>query len=355
MRLETRSPEHRTPRMNARERWGLLLIDETPDRLVAFPLLTSRAAPARGVTVREYCTGGETMARAHLGALEAFRADGISLFADVGVLAESMGSTLHFPEDDVPVLDVPVLSEGADPSALRLPRPGRGRLAGIVRAAALCHEAVGDIVPVFGFVPGPFTTAAMLRGTEDFLADLVLNPEYAEAVLDRATRAAVPFFDALMVAGALPVLVDPLASGSVISDEMFSRVVLPRLRSQVDYLHRFDMDVTLHVCGDTGRALRALADTGADLLSLDKIDLSEAVSVVGDRCRLVGNVSPTSLLLGSPADVRAEVERAVEAGRGNPKGFVVSTGCELPVATPSGNIRAFVETVEEMGEYSCWK
>jgi len=209
---------------------------------------------------------------------------------------------------------------------------------------------VGDTVPVFAFVPGPFTTASMLTGLDEFLTDLVLSPDRASALLDLASRASVPLFDALMVAGALPVIVEPLASGSVISRETFVEFVLPRLRWEVDYLHRFDLDVLLHVCGETAREVEALGDTGADLLSLDRIELDRASEAVGSRCRLVGNVATTVLLEGSRRDVRDEVERAVRLGRDNPKGFVVSTGCEVPPGTPDENVKAFVETVKEIGK-----
>ncbi|MHC4600819.1 MAG: uroporphyrinogen decarboxylase family protein, partial [Planctomycetota bacterium] len=33
----------------------------------------------------------------------------------------------------------------------------------------------------------------------------------------------------------------------------------------------------------------------------------------------------------------------------NPKGFVLSTGCEVPPATPAENVRAFMDTAREIG------
>jgi uroporphyrinogen decarboxylase len=334
--------------MNARERWGLFLIDEPADRILAYPLLTCRAASCAGASIREYCTDGETMARAQLSAFERFGMDGFSLFSDVGILAEAMGSAFVFPEHDVPSLDRPALPALEDPSRLPIPGAGSGRLPVLVEAARICFEEAGNVAPVFAFVPGPFTTAALLCGTETFLTGLVLEPERAGAVLDRACDAAIPFFDALMIAGALPVLVEPLASGSVVSPEMFERFAAPRIRRQTDYLHRFDLDVMLHVCGETGPILPAMAGTGADLLSLDRVDLKRAVSSVGSRVRLVGNVDPAVLLQGSKEDVARAVERAAAAGGANPRGFAASTGCEVPPAAPDENVRAFVDTVREI-------
>jgi uroporphyrinogen-III decarboxylase len=39
----------------------------------------------------------------------------------------------------------------------------------------------------------------------------------------------------------------------------------------------------------------------------------------------------------------------VTAGRKCPKGFVAATGCEVPVETPSGNVRAFVRAAKQAG------
>ncbi|MCU0723474.1 MAG: uroporphyrinogen decarboxylase family protein, partial [Planctomycetes bacterium] len=335
----------RKSRQNARECWRLLLIDEPPGRPIAFPLVTSRAAAAGGVSVGRYCADAGAMAASHLAALEAFGVDGASLFTDVGIVAEALGSEFTHPEDDIPSLSRPALGEGRTARDLPVPGEGSGRFPVVAKAAALVHDAVGDTVPVFAYVPGPFTTAAMLRGTEEFLTDLVVAPDLARGVLRAAAGAAIPFADALIKAGALPVVVEPLASGSVISPDAFRTFAQPFLRSLIGYLHRFDLDVTLHVCGDTAAMLGLLADTGADLLSLDRADLGEAAAEVGSRCRLVGNVPTEVLLYGTPAEVGAAVEAAVKAGRGTPKGFVASTGCEVPHAAPAENVRAFVEAV----------
>ncbi len=334
-------------RQNAREAWSLLLIDEAPGRVLASPILTSRACLCAGYAVGEYCRDAGAMAKSHLKALEVFGHDGICLFSDVGILAEAMGSVFHHAEHAVPILDRPLVGEADDPRELRAPGPRSGRLPVIVGAARTCHASAGDVVPVFAFVPGPFTTAAMLAGVEAFLTALVLDPPRARALLDAGARASVPFLDALMVAGALPVIVEPLASASVVSPKTFEDFARPYILRLVRYLHRFDLDVVLHVCGETGPEFGLLPGTEADLLSLDKVDLAEASARPGRRCRIVGNLSTDLMLRGAPGEVGRAVEAMIEVGRGTPKGYVASTGCELPAATPDENIHAFIEAARD--------
>jgi uroporphyrinogen decarboxylase len=198
-------------------------------------------------------------------------------------------------------------------------------------------------------VPAPFTTAAGLRGTEDFLVDTVVDPALAEALVLAAERGTVPLLDAIVLAGGLPALVDPLASASVAAPETYRALALPGTRRLVERLQRQDLDVMLHVCGEVEPILSDLAATGADLLSFDRTSVTVVRDAVGARMRLVGNVSPVTLLSGRAGEVAAETERAVREGAGTPKGFVLSTGCEVPPGCPPENLAAFFRAAAAAG------
>jgi uroporphyrinogen decarboxylase len=94
-----------------------------------------------------------------------------------------------------------------------------------------------------------------------------------------------------------------------------------------------------------------MADTGADCLSIDNAaDLELARQQVGRRVRLMGNVSPSEVMLqGTPATVREAVRRCVRKAGNNPRGLIVASGCSLPVETPFANIDAMLDAVREIG------
>jgi len=92
-----------------------------------------------------------------------------------------------------------------------------------------------------------------------------------------------------------------------------------------------------------------MAETGADLLSIDRIEIADAVAGAGDRCRIIGNYDTSAILLSDPPTIERAVAEMVMAGRKCPKGFVAATGCEVPVDTPSENVRAFVRSAREVG------
>jgi len=224
-----------------------------------------------------------------------------------------------------------------------------GRLRVYLDAVNYAYEARGDTVPILAYVPAPFTTAQQLVDQEAFLLGLLTEPESVHSLLAYATRSIIRFCRAIIGAGGLPILVDPLASGSVISAEHYREFALPSEAEVIRYLHRYDLDIVLHICGDTNSIIHLMPETGADLLSIDRIGLETAIARAGDRCRIIGNFDTTAILLSRPQEVADTVAAMVLAGKSCPKGFVAATGCEVPVETPLENVRAFVQAAKEAG------
>lgn len=338
--------------LTPRERFGLLVIDEPQDRVPIFPLLTAHAAHLCGVGMREYYTDGTIMARCQLRAREFYSTDFISIFSEVGIVAEALGSEYTYPEDDLPVLAKPrwpalktAVKECAVPPALG------GRVRVYLEAINYAWEAVGDVVPILAYVPAPFTTAQQLVPPEEFLLGLLERPELVKRLLEYATGAVKAFSRLVIRAGALPILVDPLASGSVLSPQMYQEFALPPERAVIAFWHRYDLDVVLHICGATEGILHLLPETGADLVSIDRVELKRVVQTLGDRVRVIGNFDTSELWLGTPAEIKDRVAEMVSLGRICPRGYVAATGCEVPIATPPENLRAFVAGVREAGVY----
>ena len=336
-------------RLTPRERFGLLVIDEPQDRVPVFPLVTAHAARVAGIPVRDYYTDGAAMARSQLVAQEMYGTDFISFFSEVGLIAEALGSQFEYPEDDLPLLTKPKWRELVEPDAAEVDPLGGGRLRLYLDAVAYAYEARGDTVPILAYVPAPFTTAQQLVDQEAFLLGLLTEPERVKALLAYATRSVIRFCRAIIGAGGLPILVDPLASGSVISAEHYREFALPFQAEVIRYLHRYDLDIVLHICGDTNSIINLMPESGADLLSIDRIEMGDAVAGAGDRCRIIGNYDTSAVLLSDPATIEREVAELVAAGEKCPKGFVAATGCEVPVDTPPENVRAFVRAAKQAG------
>jgi uroporphyrinogen decarboxylase len=337
--------------LTARERFGLLVIDEKPDRCNIMPLVTSHAARVANMSVREYYTVGISMAKAQLAALDAYRHDAISFFSEVGIIAEAMGSEFEYPENDLPILKTPALVQ-TPLRKIPIPDPCKAkRLPVYLEAIDFVYDAVGDRIPILAYVPAPFTTGMMLSDPNEFLIQTIKAPDHIHEIMEISLQAAIKFCYHIINAGGLPVIVDPLASSSVVSPSCYKQFALPYERRLVDYLHRFDLDIILHICGETAPILDLLPATNADLISVDKIDLDLVVKKLSDTIRVVGNYNTSKIAFSTPEKIYEEVKTMVAHGMKSTKGYIVATGCEVPIMTPMENIRAFIQAAKETAWY----
>ncbi len=337
--------------LTPRERFGLLVIDEKPDRCNVIPLITSHAATVADVSLRKYYTEGEVMARAQIAAIDEYGHDAISIFSEVGIIAEAMGSEFIYPEDDLPVLKVPALQR-LKIEDLKIPVPKNDRrLPVYLEAIDYAYKAIGDIVPILAYVPAPFTSGMMLSDPNQFLINTIKNREQVSLIMEKALAATIEFCYEIIDAGGLPIIVDPLASSSVISPRTYKEFALPFEQALIRFLHRYDFDVILHICGDTTPILELLPETGADLISLDRVDLSLILEKLSEKLRIIGNFDTAKMAFGSPSSISEEVKLMVTKGITARKGYIASTGCEVPIKSPVENVKAFVSAAKQVGQY----
>jgi len=332
-----------------RERMAAFLSGGRVDRVPCVPLILNHAARVIGVKVREYATDGDVMGRAHVAAWRRYGQDLITIFTDTAILAEAMGTVLHFPEDDVARFKAPAVARPDDaPKLPHVDARRAGRLPVLLKAIRHCVDEVGSEVFVSCCYSAPFSTAAALRGTAVFARDLYKNRDMAHVLLQKSLELAQDFAEAVTEAGGIPVLVDPVASGSVISRQAFEEYALPYIAKTFERIRSLGAPPILHICGRTSGIIDLMAQSGAVALSVDQIELREAKAKVGDKVCLMGNVRPAETLLqGSPDAVRAEARRCLQDCKDNPRGFILASGCEVPIETPPANLMALLEVARD--------
>lgn len=336
---------NRADEMTPKERMLAILQGKHADRLLVSPLILNYASRSLNLTVKSFCTNGKKMGDANISCFKKYRHDIVYIFSTTSTLAEAMGTRMYFPEDDAPQVETPFIQTREDLKKLKPVDPEKdGRLPVYLEAVKRCVDAIGNevfIVPVIG---APFTTSAALRGTETFIKELYTDPELVHTVMKVATQSVKNLIDAYVKAGSVPVTVEPVATGSMISEKHFREFVLPYLKEVYAHIHSFSLPGVLHICGKTKRVIQCMAESGADILSIDNIDLLEAKTLVGDKVCLMGNVSPADgMLKGNPEIITNMVKDCLIKASDSPKGFVLATGCEVPIKTPDENMIAFLE------------
>lgn len=335
------------------ERVMCYLKGEKPQRVACFPLILNHAARVLGVPVGVYNRDGKVMGNAHVAAFRRYGNDLILIFSTTSTLAEAMGTKMEFFDEDAPQISEPFLKQHSDISKLKLPDFSKdGRLPVYMEATEICVKEVGSEVVVSTVFGGPLTTAAALYPVELLTRDMIKNPAWVHELLEICTQAGIRFIDEILKRGALPIIVEPIGSGSLVSPRHFKEFVAPYLKRLADHVHQTGggMPAVLHICGKTTPNFKAMLEADFDIWSLDACDLGEAKAAAGHRVALVGNVIPANLLKNSPEEIDAEAREICEK-MGDKVGFILGSGCEVPINTPPENIDALINAARKYGKY----
>jgi uroporphyrinogen decarboxylase len=323
-----------------------------PQRIACFPLILNHAARVLGVPIGTYNRNGEVMGKAHVAAFRRYGNDLVSIFSTTSTLAEAMGTRMEFFEEDAPQIAEQPIQKLEDISRIQVPDFKRdGRLSVYLDATELAVTEVGSEVVVGTILAGPFTTAAALRPLDLFVKDLYKNREWVHQLLEVCCQASIAFIDQILARKALPIIVEPIGSASLVSPRHFREFVAPYLKRIADHIHANGggLPAALHICGKTRPNLEAMLEADFDLWSLDAVDLGEVREIAGDRATLAGNVSPANLLKNSPDEIDAEARAICAKAMGSPRGFILASGCEVPINTPPENIDALINAARKYG------
>ncbi|MFZ4858272.1 MAG: uroporphyrinogen decarboxylase family protein [Desulfuromonadaceae bacterium] len=339
--------------VTSHERIAALLAGGPVDRVPCHPFIGDHAARVLGIPVGEYHRSAEKMAAAQIAAWRTYGHDWVGVGPVLGI-AEVLGSTVVYSDNAAPYFDVHALDHNADLERLHLPDPGDPRIALYLDAVRIIKDEIGHLVPVALNVRSPFSTAANLRGTEQLLRDIVINPSYAHQLLQFALEATLRVIEAARPLGITFGTSDPVASGSLISPRHYREFAQPYEKVLIETMNDAGRyPAILHICGNTRKIWTAMADTGAGFLSLDDVvDLAAAKEAVGDRVVIVGNVKPTeSMYLGDPYAVRTDALECLRKAADSPKGFMLAVGCGMPIPAPPANVHALMDFARQTREY----
>lgn len=332
---------------------------EMPDRVPVAPYMGNHGAKIGGALGHEYCQSGELMAEAQFRAWVLYGQDAVVPQSDNYYIAEGFGIKVEHHHDGTPTLKTPVINELKDIERLKVPNPlTDGRMPVYLDAIGRLAKRVGEKVVVRAPGTGPLSLASHLMGTNSFLMELataVMEPggeseRALRKLMQLTTEALIRFSRAALDAGAHMVQAgDSLASIDMISPSMYEQWAYPYEKMFFEEINSYAQAkgamTLLHICGDMTPVLELMADTGAQILELDyKVKMREAKERVGDRVCIMGNINPSAVLLqGTPEEVRlASVDVIKQAGQKG--GFILGSGCEVPIFAPVANLRAMIET-----------
>lgn len=326
-----------------------------PQRIACFPLILNHAARVLGVPVGEYNRSGELLGKAHVAAYKRYGNDLVLIFSTTSTLAEAMGTKMNFFAEDAPQIGEPLLQTLDDLKKVKVPDFKKdGRLSVYMEATEIAVGEIGAETCVSTVLAGPLTTAAALRPIDLFVRDLHKNSDWVHELLEICTVAGIAFIDEILKRKSLPIVVEPIGTGSLISPRHFREFVTPYLKRMADHIHANGggLPAVLHICGNSRPNWQPMLEADWDIWSIDSpVDIGAAKEAAGHRVCLVGNVSTTTLLKGTREQVEQEAKEVCAKAMGSGCGFILGSGCEIPLETPPENIDALIDSARKYGRF----
>lgn len=213
-----------------------------------------------------------------------------------------------------------------------------------------------DIVPAFGgIIFTPFNKLSLMRSMNAFTLDLYREPDRVLAALEVLTEGLIQDGKRMVEATGVRriFIADHRSPGNMLSLKFFERFSLPFLKRMVEAFAAEDIISILHFDSDWTKNLpflRALPAKKAILMLDGYTDIFKAKEILGNHMCIMGDVPPSLLTLGTPEQVADYVKRLIdEVGKGG--GYILCTGCELPIDAKEENYRTMLETAKSHGVY----
>lgn len=210
-----------------------------------------------------------------------------------------------------------------------------------------------------------YETCWYMRGLEQWYTDMLIEPDFCEALLDRTLEFWLDFFRVFLdeVGDLIDVIMigDDLAgqTGPLFQPDFYRDVVKPRHKALVQYIRsRTEAKIWYHTCGSCLAYIPDLLDNGIHALNPVQIgatgmDPAKLKARFGDRLVFWGGaIDPQHVLpVASPETVRQHVRRNLEIWKPG-GGYVLGNVHNVQAGVPPENVVALFDAAYEYGFYN---
>lgn len=316
------------------------------EKRLAIPIMTHPGIELCGKTVRDAVTNGQIHADAIIKLNETYPADGATVIMDLTVEAEAFGSSIIFPENEVPSVSERLVSGYDSINALEIPSLNAARIPEYLKANRLSAEAITD-KPVFGGCIGPFSLAGRLFDLSEMMMALYMEPETMTLLLDKCTEFLTRYVRAIKETGVNGIIIAEPAAG-LISNSDCLKFSTHYVRKIVEELQDDNFMVILHNCGNKGHSTDAMVKSGAWGLHFgNQIDIVGALNDTPSDILVMGNLDPVGIFQQATATEVYSTTKELLEKTASWNNFIISSGCDVPPHVPFKNIEAFYEAISE--------
>lgn len=312
----------------------------------AIPFLSFPGAQLIGHTVDELVRDGHLQALCMEAIAKRYDTGAAVSLMDLSVEAEAFGAKVIFSEDDVPTMHGALIQDEADAEALVVPAVGAGRTGECVKGIKEASERITDR-PLLAGIIGPYTLAGRLLDMTEIMVLCYEDPEIVETVVEKATEFLVEYAKAFKEAGANGIVMAEPAAG-LLSPNLIEEFSTPFVQKVREAVEDENFLFIYHNCGEITPIFHKINEVDALAYSVgNAIDMENALKAIPADRLVIGNIDPAGIIRnGKPEVIKAETKALMERCC-KFQNFVISSGCDIPPATPFENLDAFFEAVEE--------
>ncbi len=210
------------------------------------------------------------------------------------------------------------------------------------------------------YLGGIFEYAWALRGYEQFMMDMICNPEIAHYIMDKLCNFWCAYFENAMKSARdeidLVYTYDDIAAQNalLLSPKMMEEFIFPYHRRLNALVKQFHKPIMFHSCGAVRSVIDRLAGLPIDVLNplqplAQGMDFAEIKEQFGAKLAFHGGICIQRLLPGgTPSEVRDTVRRTISVlGKGG--GYILASAHYIQNDTPTENILAMYEPALRSG------
>jgi uroporphyrinogen decarboxylase len=284
-------------------------------------------------------------------------------------LRDEFGVVWSMPEDQMLYMDIShhPLANATIKDIEKYPFPDGGdptRFSG-VRENALDMRQNTPYAISSGICGVTYEVCWYMRGLERWFMDMLDNPAFCEALIDRTAQYWVDWMKGFLgqTGDLLDIIMigDDLAgqNGPLFSPKFYRKIIRPRQQRVIDTIKKYThAKIWYHTCGDCSEYIPDLIEMGVDILNpvqisakgMSPIKLKEKFG--RDIVFWGGGIDSQRILpFASPEVIRAEVKKNIEIFKPG-GGYVFNNVHNIQPGVPAENIVAMYEAAYEFGFYN---
>jgi len=338
--------------MTSRERIDAVIEGVEPDRIPIVPFSSLWIMNYGGTKFIDCLEKPDRFIQATMKFIEDFGPDMVSDFIGYAAVIEALGASLVVTEYESPTIPKKLLIHSLDDVKTLKPIDlCSGKIPFLLSLMNDLRKAVPEEIPVVGRLGSPFRGGNLIRGVDNFMMDMITDPDITHTLMDFLTSQYLRYGKGLIDAGADAILLtNPHANATVISREQYKTFSHPYIERLITGLKDLGTTVVFHACGKWNDRLDLVIAEGADIYFTDDVDMNEAKRLMGSRGAVMGNVNVVQTMLQSDRDVVfQEACRCIESTAAGGR-FILSGNCFLPRDVPVDNVQALFEAGRGFGK-----